>query len=191
MPEGPSEALPGQVDRRSRCRSAPGPRLSMRALVFWAAACGVAGLPSPIRKRTFSRSLKLVFSRAPAAARTFSISGRATSSNRSETAPVGFATKSTAPRRNASSVASAPVRRHRRHHDHRAGSLDHDPVEASEPVHFRHVNVEGDNVRAAQSLSQRALRARFGRTGPRNRFASKTPGRSVSGRARSRRQRVF
>ena len=34
----------------------------------------------------------------------------------------------------------------RRHHDHRAGMLDHDAVEAGQPVHLRHVDVEGDDV---------------------------------------------
>ena len=38
------------------------------------------------------------------------------------------------------------VARQRRHHQHRPRVLDHDPVEAGEAVHARHMNVERDDV---------------------------------------------
>ena len=82
---------------------------------------------------------------------------------RSETAPSGLATKSTAPSRSASKRRVRALRRERRHHDHRTGPFDHDAVEAGQAVHLRHVDVERDDVgrgrlRASSSAS-RPLRA--------------------------------
>ena len=64
--------------------------------------------PLPMRCRTRSRSRSDRFNRTAAACRTFSIRSGAISSIRSDTAPDGLATKSMAPSRSASSVASAP-----------------------------------------------------------------------------------
>ncbi len=77
-------------------------------------------------------------------------------SMRSDTAPSGFGTKSTAPSASACSVASAPSAGQRRHHDDRTRSLHHDPVETLEAVHVRHVHVERDDVgREALELVER------------------------------------
>src|SRR6185312_12033630 len=38
---------------------------------------------------------------------------------------------------------------HCRYHDNRARLLNHDPVEAGEPVHFGHMDVEGHHVRTS------------------------------------------
>ncbi len=64
---------------------------------------------APMRCRTRSRSRVASLGRERAALRTFSTNCAPSSSTRSETAPLGLGTKSTAPRRSASSVASAPA----------------------------------------------------------------------------------
>ena len=62
----------------------------------------------PVFNRTRSRNRELERNFADDAARIFSMNVGAKLSMRSETAPLGFDTKSTAPRRKASRVASAP-----------------------------------------------------------------------------------
>ncbi len=75
----------------------------------------------------------------------------ANSCMRRETAPLGLGTKSTAPRRKASKRRLGACFSHRRDHDDGAGPLHHDPIQALQPVHLRHLHIQGNDVRLGTS----------------------------------------
>jgi hypothetical protein len=73
----------------------------------------------------------------------------------------GLAMTSTAPRASARTAGLAVPRRERAHHDHRSRHVAHELREEAQPVHARHLDVEGDDVAGGGGRSSRAPR-----TGP-------------------------
>ena len=84
---------------------------------------------------------------ACAAARTFSTRIGRSRSIASENVPLGLATKSTAPSSHRLEGRFGAFVGQRGDHHHRPRRFEHDPAQAGQPVHARHLDVERDDLR--------------------------------------------